>query len=275
MNTRMRTLGRFERKNGRRWAAVAAGCLLAVVPLTAAHADGVPAPAVPTEQGIVQGSGVMCAGDESAPGVVASPRPQLTARVHGAADGAQPPRLRADFDVASRNVDGSWTPVANQLAPSAGFVGDGVVETTTLVTTLSTGTVYRISAVTWAYASDQTQYTASGATEYCYFTVDPTGPLAPGVTYGGPYSECTADDCGPHGGAGVPGTFTFAPADGDSPVVGYRYKFATDSTWTIVAGSPATVVFTPPYATFEQLQVSALDVLGRYGSTTTTEFMVG
>lgn len=256
------------------WAALAAGALLAVMSLTAAHADGLPATAVPTEQGIVQGSGASCATDESAPGVVGSPRPQLTARVHGESDVSQSPNLRADFTLHSRNADGSWTPVAEQLVPSAGFVADNTVITGTLATTLSTDTIYRMSAATWAYADNQIQYTASAATAFCYFTVDPTAPLAPKIVYGGPYSECTANDCAAHGGAGVPGTFTFAPADGDSPIVGYRYKFTTSSTWTNVSGSSVTITFTPPYSTFEQLQVAAQDVLGRYGANATTSFKV-
>lgn len=262
-----RLMGRI--RNG--WAALAAGGLLAVMPLTTAYADGAPAPAVPTGQGILQSSGVNCATDGSAPGTVGGTRPQLVARVHGGADDY----LRANFTVDSRNADGSWTPVAGQLVPSApGFVTDDSLVTTILTPTLSTGTVYRMSAATWAYADDQVHYTASAATAFCYFTVDPTAPLPPKVIYGGPYTECGANDCAAHGGAGVPGTFTFAPADGDSPVLGYSYKFTTDSTWTSVTGSSVTITFTPPYSTFELLQVSAKDVLGRSGAGTTTSFKV-
>lgn len=254
-------------------AALAAGGLLAVMPLAVAHADAgadaVPVAAVPTEQGILGSSGVSCAMDESAPGTVASPRPQLSARVHGGPDVSQSANLRADFVLDSRSADGSWIPIADGLVPSAGFVGDGTVVTRTLETTLAADTVYRMSAATWAYADNRTQYTASAATAFCYFTVDPTAPRAPRIVYGGPYSECAA-----HGGAGVPGTFTFAPADGDSPVVGYRYRFTTDSAWTIVSGSSVTITFTPPHSTFEQLQVAAQDALGRYGAGATTSFMV-
>ncbi len=274
MRKGIRGSGLFKRRIKHYGAVVVAGGLLAMMPLGAAHADGVPAPVVPTEQGVVQGSGVSCATDESAAGIVASPRPQLTARVHSEADGSQSSSLRADFTIDSRNADGSWTPVADQLLPSAGFVGDNIIVTTTLATTLSTDTFYRMSAVTWSYADDQIQYTASAATAFCYFTVDPTAPLAPKITYGGPYTECTPNDCAAQGEAGVPGTFTFAPAEGDSPVVGYRYKFTTDSIWTSVLGSSVTITFTPPYATFEQLQVAAEDVLGRYGANATTSFNV-
>ncbi|MFE2052797.1 hypothetical protein [Streptomyces sp. NPDC059459] len=253
----------------------AAAGLLAVAPLTAAHADGIPAPAVPTEQGIVGGSGFSCATIESAPGTVGSPRPQLTTRVHGESDDPSPSSyLRAVFTVDSQNADGSWTSVADTLVPSTGFVSDDAVVTATLPTTLSAGAVYRMSAATWSYAGDQTHHTASAATAFCYFTVDPTAPLAPKVVYGGPYSECTPNNCAGAGGAGIPGTFTFAPADGDSPVVGYRYKFRTDSVWTNVSGSSVTIAYTPPYRTFAELQVAARDALGRYGSSTTTSFMV-
>lgn len=264
----------FKGRVKSRLGALAAAGMLALMPLNAAHADEANAPAMPTEQGIVGGDGVGCATDESAPGTVSSPRPRLTARVHGKTDASQSPNLRADFAVDGRNADGSWTPVADTLAPSAGFVGDDTVVTTTLMTSLSADTVYRMRAATWAYADDQTRYTVSTATAFCYFTVDPTGPLAPKVIYGGPYSECTATDCAAQGGAGVPGTFTFAPADGDSPVVGYRYKFRTDDEWTQVSGSSATITFTPPFRTFEELRVAAQDVLGRYGADTITSFMV-
>lgn len=105
-------------------------------------------------------------------------------------------------------------------------------------------------------------------------TVDPTAPLAPRVVYGGPYTECTSTDCTAQGGAGIPGTFTFAPAEGDSPVIGYRYKSRTDATWTHVSGSSATTTFTPPSRTFETLEVAAQDVLSRYGASTNTSFRV-
>ncbi len=272
-----RHTGRITGRIRGRVAALAAGALLAVVAPAAAHADGssAPTPAVPTGQGVLQGSGTLCATDPAAPGVVASPQPQLTARVHGATTASQAANLRADFTVDSRNADGSWTRVADQLRPSAGFVTDNTLVTTTLGTTLSTGTVYRLAVATWAYADDQTTYAASAATDFCYFTVDPTGPMAPKIAYGGPYTECGPNDCVAHGGAGVPGTFTFSPADGDSPVVGYEYKFSSDGSWTSVSGSSVTITFTPPVSTFELLQVQARDTLGRYGFTTGTSFKAG
>ncbi|MEV0016382.1 MULTISPECIES: hypothetical protein [Streptomyces] len=264
----------FKGRVKSRLGALAVAGMLALMPLNAAHADEADAPAMPTEQGIVGSNGIGCVTDESAPGTVSSPRPQLSARVHDETDVSQSPNLRADFTVDGRNADGSWTPVADTQVPSTWFVGDDTVVTTRLMTSLSADTVYRMRAATWAYADDQTQYTVSTATAFCYFTVDPTGPLAPKVIYGGPYSECTPTDCAAQGGAGVPGTFTFAPADGDSPVVGYRYKFRTDDAWTHVSGSSATITFTPPSGTFEELRVAAQDVLGRYGADTTTSFMV-
>ncbi|MFH8534939.1 hypothetical protein ACH4GE_41985 [Streptomyces tendae] len=264
----------FKGRVKSRLGALAAASMMALMPLNAAHADEADAPAMPTEQGIVGGNGVGCVTDDSVPGTVSSPRPQLTARVHGRTDVSQSPNLRADFTVDGRNSDGSWTQVADMQVPSTGFVGDDTVVTTTLMTSLAADTVYRMRAATWAYGDEQTQYTVSTPTAFCYFTVDPTGPLAPKVIYGGPYSECTSTDCTAQGGAGVPGTFTFAPAEGDSPVVGYRYKFRTDDAWTYVSGSTATITFTPPFRTFEELRVAAQDVLGRYGADTATSFMV-
>ena len=151
---------------------------------------------------------------------------------------------------------------------------DDTIVMTRLVTELSPDTVYRLSAATWSYASDQIQYTASAATAFCYFTMDPSAPLPPEITYGGPYTECTTEDCVGQGGANVPGTFTFAPAEGDSPIVGYRYRFSTDSTMKTVSGSTVTITFTPPYRTLVMLHVAAQDALGRYGPETVTSFKV-
>ncbi|KPC76079.1 hypothetical protein ADL35_21185 [Streptomyces sp. NRRL WC-3753] len=269
-----RGYGLFKGRLMNRVGVLAAAGLLALAPLTEAHAVETSAPSVPTGQGIVRGGGVGCATEESAPDTVGSPRPQLTARVHDEADVSPSPNLRADFTIDSRNPDGSWTRVADSLVPSTGFVSDDTRVTTALSTTLAPATVYRMSAATWAYATDQAQYAASATTAFCYFTVDPTAPLAPKISYGGPYSECTANSCVAAGGAGVTGTFSFAPGDGDSPVVGYRFRFRTDSTWTYVTGSSVTITFAPPYRTFEDLQVAARDTLGRYGPDTITSFMV-
>lgn len=256
--------------------ALAAGCLLAVLPLTAAHADGAPAAAVPTDQGILHGTSTRCATDESAPDGVGDPQPLLTARVHGEAGASQSADLRAHFTVDSRTTDGSWTTVDDQLMPSTGFTPDDSIVRTTVSTPLAANTLYRMSVASWDYADDHTQYTVSDPTAFCYFTVDPTAPLAPKITYGGPYTECTANDCVGHGGAGIPGTFTFAPADGeDSPVVGYRYRFTSGGTYTTASGPTVTITFTPPYRTLETLYVAARDALGRYGPETNTSFKVG
>jgi hypothetical protein len=275
--------GRFKGRF-RGWAtALAAGALLAVLPVTAAGAQAagkpdVPTPTVPTALGIRASGGLVCSTDQAAPTVVGDPSPQLSATVHAAAGSTQPQHLRAHFDIQARQAPGKWTAAAAELQPAApASATDGQVVTTLVTDPLATDTLYRLAASTWSFTSDGTRHVASPRTSaaggWCYFTVDPTGPLAPTVTIGAPYTACTADDCVAHGGPGVPGSFTFAPGAGDTGVVGYDYQLGFAAP-TSVPGSPATVTLTPQNEGLVTLKVRAQDATGRSGAWTQVSFKV-
>jgi len=263
-------------------AALTAGVLLAVLPSAAAsaHASGmqdVPRPAVPTAQGLGPSSGPVCSTDKADPTLWADPAPQLTAVGHLAAGSGQPTYLRAHFDVQVRQAPDRWTEAASALSALA---LNGQATNTLLTGPLSADTLYRFAASTWSYTADGTQHLTSPSTAstsgWCYFTVDPTAPLAPTVTSGGPYTACTADDCSPHGGPGVPGTFTFAPGAGDTGVVAYEYRLgdAADAALVDVPGSPVTVTLTPRRSGLVVLEVRAEDTTARWGPFTPFDFDV-
>jgi hypothetical protein len=78
------------------------------------------------------------------------------------------------------------------------------------------------------------------------------------------------------GGPGVPGTFTFAPAGGDTDVLRYRYSGSGIGLQEVAAGADgrATVEITPTfYGTF-QLTVEAVDRTLNRSPETTYEFSV-
>ncbi|WP_069465556.1 laminin G domain-containing protein [Actinacidiphila rubida] len=197
--------------------------------------------------------------------------------VHAAAGGAQPALLKANFVIqAHQTSTPAW--VAAVPAPSsAGTATDGQEVSASVATPLSDGTLYRMAASTWSYTSDGTQHVSSPSTAttagWCYFTVDTTAPLAPTVTFGGPYTPCGADDCAAHGGPGVPGTFTFSPGAGDSGVVAYEYWLAGSAT-VEVPGSPATVTIAPSSEGTAALTVRAQDATGAWGAQTQVLFRV-
>jgi hypothetical protein len=262
---------------------VTAGLLLAALPMAAAHAQtagraDVPKPVVPTGQGFVVSAAPACSTDKAAPSLLADPTPQLTAVVHVAAGDSRPAYLRAHFDIQARQASRTWTEAAGELAPSSSSTArDGQAVTTSVAEPLSEGTLYRMAAATWSYTSDGTRYLASPRTVstsgWCYFTVDPTAPLAPTVAFGGPYTACTANDCAPAGGPGVPGAFTFTPGAGDTGVAAYEYQLAGGA-WETVQGSPATVAVIPQQSGTALLTVRAKDAAGRSGPTTQVAFDV-
>jgi hypothetical protein len=162
---------------------------------------------------------------------------------------------------------------------SPSFAGDNQVVSTPSPITLSEGPLYRMAAATWSYEDDQTthisSYSTATTTGWCYFKVDTTAPKAPQVTFGGPYSECTTNACAAAGGPGQPGTFTFAPATGDS-VVGYQYKLASGNWSATINGSTVSPMVTPTLSGTQQLQVRAKDNVGsgRWGAKTIVTFKV-
>ncbi|SDN21530.1 LamG domain-containing protein [Actinacidiphila guanduensis] len=262
-------------------AALAAGVLLAVLPVTAASAQGTgnpdaAEPAVPTEQGLVVGIAPVCATDSTAPAVIRDATPDLTARVHVVSEGPRGAELRAHFDLQVRDPQGTWTEVQSVTNPATGYITDGTHTTETVPEALAEGTLYRLAASTWSYTSDGTRHLSSPSTAsttgWCYYRVDTIAPLPPKVTFGTPYTDCSANDCAAHGGPGVPGTVTFSPGDGDTDVVGYEYQLDSGP-FVQVTGSPATVDITPQVYGSVLLHVRARDSVG-YGGLTQSQFMV-
>ncbi|MEU3447171.1 LamG domain-containing protein [Streptomyces thermolilacinus] len=98
-------------------------------------------------------------------------------------------------------------------------------------------------------------------------------PLAPTVTSLGPYEECTANHCLPHGGPGMPGRFRFTPNAADQDVTGYRVRFG-DKVRTISAAEAESFEVTPTESGVFLLDVQAVDWGSRFGAETTFTFKV-
>ncbi|MEU1277645.1 LamG domain-containing protein [Streptomyces sp. NPDC005805] len=144
---------------------------------------------------------------------------------------------------------------------------------------LTEGVLYRYRSWTRSYynggKSQLPGPSNASTTGWCYFTVDPTRPHPPRITFGSPYAECTPNACPSAGGPGKPGSFTFAPAAGEiSGVKSYEYKLSTETTWKPKTGSTVTVSLTPPRAGTYMVQVRAYDALGRAGEEAHREFLV-
>ncbi|PSL42614.1 hypothetical protein B0I31_1362 [Saccharothrix carnea] len=93
-------------------------------------------------------------------------------------------------------------------------------------------------------------------------------PPWPGVA-----SEVYPSDDEPHGGAGVPGTFTFTPPPAWSGVAAYRYSFDWMEPYTDVAAGPdgtATITWTPPAPGWYSLSVYAVRPDGTVSDLDTT-----
>ncbi|MEU2419604.1 LamG-like jellyroll fold domain-containing protein [Streptomyces sp. NPDC007851] len=237
-------------------------------------------PAAPTKAGIVEGGGVSCQTDSGDPDVVADPTPSLSATVWTATGGGSGASLRAHYYVQQKNSDGTWSVATEPVRPTSGFVGNGTVLTYPSPITLTEGTLYRLAVFSRSYYDGGDSYLESHSTVttkgWCYFKVDPTAPKAPTITFGSPYSECTANACAPAGGPGVQGHFTFSPASGDTDTA-YEYKLASSATWSQpVSASTAAkgVGVTPQVAGTQQLQVRAEDGASRWGAAQIVKFDV-
>ncbi|MFI6434367.1 LamG-like jellyroll fold domain-containing protein [Streptomyces sp. NPDC050759] len=235
-------------------------------------------PAVPTKAGIVEGSGISCDTDSTDPDVIADPTPSLTATVWTATGGGSGASLRAHFYVQQKNSDGSWSVATEPVRPTSGFVGNGTVLTYPSPITLSEGPLYRLAVFSRSYydsgGSSLESHSTVTTKGWCYFKVDTTAPKAPTVTFGSPYSACTANACDPAGGPGVAGQFTFSPASGDTNTA-YEYKLATSTVWSKpIPGNKVTAGIPPQLAGTQQLQVRAQDSAGRWGAKTIVKFNV-
>ncbi|MER8027992.1 LamG-like jellyroll fold domain-containing protein [Streptomyces bauhiniae] len=242
--------------------------------------DFVGLPAKPTGIGLVTGSGTVCETAEADPAIVSDPTPSLTATTQTAAGGEKGAQLRVYFDIDHKNSDGTWsdTPAGNgDLSPSSGYVGDGV-KLTKSWSTLTEGKSYRYRAWVRSYYKGGASYlegpSNASTPGWCYFKVDPTAPKAPKITVGSPYSACTDTVCAAGGGPGQKGTFTFAPAAGDSNIA-YQYKLSSADAWSAaVNGSTVSKDITPDRSGTYGVYVRAKDAVGRWGAQSTVDFLV-
>ncbi|KNE83776.1 MULTISPECIES: LamG domain-containing protein [Streptomyces] len=243
--------------------------------------DFVGLPAKPTGIGLVTGSGVVCETGESDPAVVSDPTPSLTAKSQTASGGEKSAQLRVYFDIDHKNGDGTWTDTTagnGDLRPSSGYVGNGV-KLTMSWSALTEGTLYRYRAWVRSYYNNGGSYLSgpsnASTTGWCYFKVDPSAPKAPQIAISSPYSECTTNACVAAGAPGVKGTFSFAPAAGDTNNVAYQYKLSSEEAWKSAGnGTTASTAITPERSGTHSVYVRAKDDVGRWGAQNTADFLV-
>lgn len=231
-------------------------------------------PALPKTPGLVTGDGVICSTNSADPTIVSDPTPLVSGRPQTAAGGESGANLRIRWR--TDKWDGStWvTAFTDVTRPTSGYVANLATQTASLPT-LQEGTKYRLKALTLSFYEGGTNQLNTGYTTPCYFTVDSTAPKAPVITMGSPYTACTATSCAPAGGPGTKGTFTFAPASGDTNNVAYQYKLSTDTAWSAeIAGATVHKDIVPGKAGTYQLTVRAKDSIGRWGAQSLVDFLV-
>ncbi|MET8170812.1 LamG-like jellyroll fold domain-containing protein, partial [Streptomyces sp. NPDC005329] len=231
-------------------------------------------PALPTEVGVVTGTGYVCSSNSTDPAIVSDPTPLVQGKPRTAPGGSVGASLRIRWR--TEKSDGStWTLAHTDLdGPSTGYVGNLIKQSRSLPT-LQEGVLYRLRALTLSYYEDGSSRQNTGYTTPCYFKVDPTAPKAPQITVGTPYTVCTTNDCTAHGGPAVKGTFTFKPATGDANNVAYQYRLSSTAAWSADrTGSTVSVGITPPKEGTYRLYVRAKDNVSRYGAQSVVDFLV-
>ncbi|MBD0837699.1 LamG domain-containing protein [Streptomyces sp. TRM68416] len=243
--------------------------------------DFVGLPDKPSGIGLNVGGKPVCESSSSNPQVLSSPTPTLMATARTKPGGEKDAQLRVYFDIDRRGGDGTWSdaPAGNgDLRPSTGYVGDDA-KVSMVWSTLTEGTLYRYRAWVRSYYNKGADYLAgpsnASTTGWCYFKVDPTRPKAPVITFDGPYSECTTNDCAAKGGPGVEGSFTFSPAAGDAATnTAYQYKLSSGDAWSPpVHGSTVSVHTTPEDSGTHRLYVRARDSID-WGAQSVVDFLV-
>ncbi|MGW3163308.1 LamG domain-containing protein [Streptomyces sp. NPDC001142] len=231
-------------------------------------------PALPTEVGLVTGSGYVCSTNSAAPTTVSDPTPLVTGKPKTAAGGEAGANLRIRWRTDKWNGS-AWVTAHTDLdGPTSGYVGNLVKQSRSLPT-LQEGVQYRLKALTMSYYEGGSNRLNTGYSTPCYFKVDPTAPKAPQITIESPYSECTPNVCAASGGPGVAGKFHFAAAPGDTNIVGYQYRLSLSDGWKPVgSGSTAVVDITPERSGTHRLYVQAKDNVGRWGAENVIDFLV-
>jgi hypothetical protein len=121
----------------------------------------------------------------------------------------------------------------------------------------------------WSVRADDGIFSSDWAAS-CYFTADLVSPSAPTVR-----STDYPNDGSLHGGAGIPGTFTFG-ANGIPDVVSYTYQWYPYAPRSVPApqmGGDATVSLTPPSGGPNILVVQSVDRAGNVSEQTSYQFL--
>ena len=236
--------------------------------------DYVGKPYYPSPHGLIAGSGTVCSKDSTKPSIVSDPTPQVAATVRTYSGGEAGAMLKAAFRVERQSGTSMVKDQPDFTSPTGtGYIGAGKKATASIPVALSENTLYRVSAWTNSYWNNFSNVLSSGNAGTCYFKVDTTAPKAPVVTAESTYELCTTT-CVPKGGPGTAGTFKFAPATGDT-VSAYQYRRSGQTTWSAsISGSTVTQSVAPPEPGTYNLEVRAVDGLGRWGASQIVSFLV-
>ncbi|MFE9590230.1 LamG-like jellyroll fold domain-containing protein [Streptomyces microflavus] len=230
-------------------------------------------PALPTDVGLVTGSGLVCSTNSAAPTVVSDPTPLVTGRPKTASGGSAEANLRIRWRTDKWNGT-AWATAHTDLdGPTTGYAANLAKQSRSLPA-LQEGVQYRLKALTMSYYEGGSNRLNTGYTTPCYFKVDPTAPKAPKIALGSPYTECLPNDCAAKGAPGQRATFAFAPASGDAGVVSYEYALSGMTGVSTATGSTANVQLTPERAGTYTLRARAKDTVGRYGAWNAVDFLV-
>ncbi|MFD7481008.1 LamG-like jellyroll fold domain-containing protein, partial [Streptomyces sp. NPDC059837] len=237
-------------------------------------------PDKPTSYGVQQGTAGRSCNAPALPFATSATKPKMLATVQSA-DGSNA-QLRAMFEV--WKADGSsraWY----AASPDAAWVTDNAVRDAS-TSVLPAQTDYRMRVKTQAYYKTDRGVTGvldSDWSSWCYFRVDTDSPPPPVVTSAdGVYKPAETDPAA--GGVGMPGKFTFTPADTDltkpgiqSDVVSYKWKLnsgALSNPISVAKGTATTQTIPPNQAGENTVQVWGFDAAGHSSLTGYYSFLV-
>lgn len=237
-------------------------------------------PDKPTAYGVQQGTTGRACNTSTSSFATSDTTPKMLATVQSV-DGSNA-QLRALFEI--WKADGSSRPWY-AVSPSGAWVADNAPRTATS-TALAAQTDYRMRVKTQAYYMTDRGATGvldSAWSSWCYFRIDTDSPPPPVVTSAdGIYKPAETDPAA--GGVGVPGQFTFTPADTDSStagiqsdVVSYKWKLnsgAVSSPIPVTKGASTTQFITPNQAGENTIQVWGYDAAGHSSLTGYYSFLV-
>ncbi|MGA5028301.1 LamG-like jellyroll fold domain-containing protein [Streptomyces griseoincarnatus] len=237
-------------------------------------------PDKPTAYGVQQGTTGRACNTSTSSFATSDTTPKMLATVQSV-DGSNA-QLRALFEI--WKADGSSRPWY-AVSPSGAWVADNAPRTATS-TALAAQTDYRMRVKTQAYYMTDRGVTGvldSAWSSWCYFRIDTDSPPPPVVTSAdGIYKPAETDPAA--GGVGVPGKFTFTPADTNSSmagiqsdVVSYKWKLnsgAVSSPIPVTRGASTTQFITPNQAGENTIQVWGYDAAGHSSLTGYYSFLV-